>query len=156
MDRTSASRTARARRRTWSRPALPTAERAGSSPSSWCASIIALIALVLSSTPVDADEYKYPYRDPYLATVTASILNSDRLSRSRRLTHEVVRVPGLSGRNRLPGLEGRGDLSVALYRQNRPAPLVFIVSGIGSSPYFGLATYYARLLQKEGSHVVIL
>jgi hypothetical protein len=56
----------------------------------------------------------------------------------------------------MASLEGRGTMNVALYRADRPAPLVFIVAGIGSTPYFGPATYYAALLQKEGSHVVIL
>jgi hypothetical protein len=102
----------------------------------------------------DAQEYGYPYRDPYLATITAAIVNSDRLG--RRAKREVVHVPVLPGRNLLPSLEGRGAMTVAVYRQNRPAPLLFIVAGIGSTPYFGLATYYARLFQKEGSHVVIL
>jgi hypothetical protein len=52
-------------------------------------------------------------------------------------------VPGLAGRNDLPTLEGRGHLSVALYRQSHPAPLLFILAGIGSNAYFGLGTYVA-------------
>src|SRR5262249_5432768 len=53
-------------------------------------------------------------------------------------------------------LRGRGTLSIAFYRQDHPAPLVFILSGVGSNPYFGLATYYATLFHQQGSHVVIL
>jgi len=68
----------------------------------------------------------------------------------------VVHVPVLPDRNQLPSLEGRGDLSLALYRRNHPAPLLFILSGIGSNPYFGLATYFARLFHQEGFHLVIL
>ncbi len=114
----------------------------------------ALATVVLSCSSVEAEDYKYPYRDPYLATVTTAILNADRLS--PRLKRQVVHVSGLSGRNRLPSLEGRGNVSVAFYGQDHPAPLVFILSGIGSNPYFGLATYYAGLFYREGSHVVIL
>ncbi len=53
-------------------------------------------------------------------------------------------------------LEGRGDVGLALYRQNRAAPLLFILAGLGSNPYFGVAPYLASLFYKDGSHVVIL
>src|SRR4029453_15262324 len=55
-----------------------------------------------------------------------------------------------------PLSEGRGELSVALYRKNHSAPLLFILPGIGSNPYFGVATYLAYLFYQEGSHIVIL
>jgi len=54
-----------------------------------------------------------------------------------RVDSTIIRVPGLPGRNHLPTLEGRGDVSLALYRQTRPAPLLFILAGLGSNPYFG-------------------
>ena len=65
-------------------------------------------------------------------------------------------MPVLPGRNDLPTLEGRGEVSVALYRQHRAAPLLFILSGIGSNPYFGLGTYFANVFHREGFHVVVL
>ena len=34
--------------------------------------------------------------------------------------------------------------------------MLFILSGIGTNPYFGLATYFAGLFHAEGSHIVIL
>jgi hypothetical protein len=117
--------------------------------------LIVLTAVCLAwSSIVDAEEYKYPYRDPYLATATAAILNADGLT--PRLKRHVVHVPGLPGRQEVPFLEGRGDLSVTLYRQPHRAPLLFILSGIGTNPYFGLATYFASLFHKEGFHIVIL
>src|SRR5262249_34388129 len=65
--------------------------------------------LLLSPISVGAEDYRYPYRDPYLATATSAILNADRVS--PRLLRQVVHVPGLPGRSRLPGLEGRDSLS---------------------------------------------
>jgi len=115
---------------------------------------IVFITLCLSWNSGEAEDYKYPYHDPYLATATTAILNDD--GPAPRLKSEMVRVPGLPNRNELPALEGRGQVSVALYRQNRPAPLLFILSGIGSNPYFGVATYLARLFYQEGFHIVIL
>jgi len=115
---------------------------------------IVLIVVCLSWGSAGAEDYRYPYHDPYIATATTSILNADDVS--PRLKRQVVHVPVLPDRNQLPSLEGRGDLSLALYRQKHPAPLLFILSGIGSNPYFGLATYFARLFHREGFHLVIL
>jgi hypothetical protein len=98
--------------------------------------------------------YAYPYRDPYLATITAAALNPDGLTPG--LKRQVVHVPVLPERNDVPTLEGRGEVSVALYRQHRPAPLLFILSGIGSNPYFGLGTYFANVFHREGFHVIVL
>jgi predicted alpha/beta-fold hydrolase len=116
--------------------------------------LIVFITLWLSRSSVEGAEYKYPYHDSYLATATSAILNDDRLT--PRLRSEIVHVPVLPGRNHLPSLEGRGEMSVALYRQNRPAPLLFILAGLGSSPYFGVGPYLAGLFYQEGFHVVIL
>ena len=116
--------------------------------------VIELTAICLLWSAAEAGEFKYPYHDPYLATITTAILNSDGLNPG--LTREVVHVQVLPDRNGLPTLEGRAKLSVALYRQNHAAPLMFILSGIGSNPYFGVATYFARLFHDEGFHVVIL
>ena len=116
--------------------------------------LIVLTALCLSWSSAEADDYGYPYQDPYLATATTAILNGDGFA--HRPKREVVHVPGLPGRHDLPLLEGRDQLSVALYRQHHPAPLLFILSGIGPNPYFGLATYFAGLFYREGSHIVIL
>ena len=114
--------------------------------------VAATIGFSLSS--IEAAEYKYPYRDPYIATATTAILSDD--GATPRANSEVVHVPGLPGRNKLPSLEGRGDVSIALYRQNRPAPLIFILAGIGSNAYFGVGPYLASIFHREGAHIVIL
>jgi len=116
--------------------------------------LAALAMLGLLTHSIEAADYKYPYQDPYLATATTAILSDDGATAS--VTSTIVHVPGLPGRNSLPALEGRGDVGLALYRQNRPAPLLFILAGLGSNPYFGVAPYLASLFYKEGSHVVIL
>lgn len=115
---------------------------------------VALIMLGLSWSPAGAADYHYPFHDPYLATATTAILNAD--DRTLRPRRQVIHVPVLPDRNAFPSLEGRGNLSLALYRQSHPAPLLFILSGVGSNPYFGLATYFTRLFLQEGFHVVIL
>src|SRR4029077_8149017 len=113
-----------------------------------------LAALGLFTRSIEAADYNYPYRDPYLATATSAILGNDEAT--ARVESIVLRVPGLPGRNKLPSLEGRGDLSLAFYRQNQAAPLLFILAGVGSNPYFGVGPYLASLFYRAGSHVVIL
>lgn len=116
--------------------------------------VTVLTALSLLPPSIAAADYKYPYHDPYFATATSAILSDD--GATPRVDSIIVHVPGLPGRNQLPTLEGRGDVSLALYRQNHPAPLLFIVAGLGSNPYFGVAPYLASLFYREGFHVVIL
>ena len=113
-----------------------------------------LAALGLLTRSIEAADYNYPYRDPYLATATSAILGNDEAT--ARVESNVLHVPGLPGRNKLPSLEGRGDLSLAFYRQNQAAPLLFILAGVGSNPYFGVGPYLASLFYRAGSHVVIL
>src|SRR5262249_38200139 len=116
--------------------------------------VVIAIALSVSAVHAEDETYAYPYRDPYMATVTAAIVSSEEPG--RRVKRQAIHVPVLPGRNRVRSLEGRGELSVSLYRQHRAAPLIFILSGVGSNPYFGLATYFAKLFHQQGSHVVIL
>lgn len=121
-----------------------------------CLIVWIAVCLIWSAawSAAQAEEYRYPYRDPYLATATSAILDANsQIPRPRRL---AVHVPGLAGRNELPTLEGRDSLSVALYRQRHPAPLLFILAGIGSNAYFGLGTYFAWLFHLRGFHVVIV
>jgi len=113
-----------------------------------------LAVLGLLTRSIEAADYEYPYRDPYLATATSAMLGNDEAT--ARVESNILRVPGLPGRNRLPSLEGRGDISLAFYRQNKAAPLLFILAGVGSNPYFGVGPYLASLFYRAGSHVVIL
>ena len=120
-----------------------------------CSAVVNVRAVDSAIDAGDQHEaYAYPYRDPYLATITAAALDPDGLTPG--LKRQVVHVPVLPGRNNLPTLEGKGEVSVALYRQHRPAPLLFILSGIGSNPYFGVGPYFANVFHREGFHVVVL
>ena len=116
---------------------------------------VATLSLALClAVSVQAAEYNYPYHDPFLATATTALLSDDGTKAEGRST--IVHVPGLPGRNKLPTLEGRGDVSIILYRHSGPAPLLFIVAGVGSTPFFGVAPYLASVFYRENFHVVIL
>jgi hypothetical protein len=106
------------------------------------------------SRAIDPAEYAYPFRDAYVATITAGALSPDGVTPGAK--REVIHVPMLRRADPPPFLKGRDDVSIALYRQPGPAPLLFVLGGIGSNAYFGLGPYYAGLLHREGAHVVVL
>jgi hypothetical protein len=101
------------------------------------------------SRVIDPREYTYPFRDAFVATITAGALSPDGVTPGAK--RELIHVPLLRRADPPPLLKGRDDVSVALYRQAGPAPLLFVLGGIGSSPYFGLGPYYAGLLHREGA-----
>ncbi len=120
--------------------------------------LFALSAVIATSylalNLVRAAEYNYPYHDPFLATATTALLSDDRTKAQDKSI--IVRVPGLPGRNELPTLEGRGDVSINFYPHGNPAPLLFILPGVGANPFFGVAPYLASFFYRENFHVVIL
>ena len=117
--------------------------------------VVPLIALLsLAARSVQAAEYNYPYHDPFLATATTAILSDDGTKAQDKST--IVHVTGLPGRNKLPTLEGRGDVSINFYQHDNPAPLLFILPGVGANPFFGAAPYLASVFYRENFHVVIL
>ncbi|HEY1235835.1 MAG TPA: hypothetical protein VGH22_20815 [Candidatus Binatia bacterium] len=111
-------------------------------------------SLYVALNLVRAAEYNYPYHDPFLATATTALLSDDRTKAQDKST--IVHVPGLRGRNKLPTLEGRGDVSINFYQHDHAAPLLFILPGVGASPFFGAAPYLASFFYRENFHVVIL
>src|SRR6266478_3633929 len=66
---------------------------------------IVLTALCLASSSGEAEDYKYPFRDPYIATVTAAILTGDGLTPKPK--HAGCSCAGPPDRNHMPALEGR-------------------------------------------------
>src|SRR5689334_4177829 len=113
-----------------------------------------LAASYLALSLARAAEYNYPYHDPFLATATTALLSDDRTKAQDKST--IVHVPGLPGRNNLPTLEGRGEVSINFYPHGHPAPLLFILPGVGANPFFGAAPYLASFFYRENFHVVIL
>lgn len=111
-----------------------------------------LTAWNFNAVSAHAAGYSYPYPDPYLATATTAILSGN----GSCVESSILRIPGLPGRNELPTLEGRGNVSLALYQHRRPAPLLFILAGLGANPYFGVAPYLSELFYREGFHVVVV
>jgi hypothetical protein len=103
---------------------------------------------------ISAADYHYPYRDPYVATSTVALLGGrERISSGEIHDLRLTVIPGRSG---LPFLHGKGRLRYRLYQHHGPAPLIFVIPGIGSSAYAGSARFMAELLADHGFHAVVL
>jgi pimeloyl-ACP methyl ester carboxylesterase len=98
----------------------------------------------------DASNYTYPYKDPYVASATAVILRPSGAPPS------YMNLAALPGRQSVPLLEGRGDLEIGVYAKRGPAPLVFLIPGLGASAQEGLAQHLASKMSEQGFNVLIL
>lgn len=103
---------------------------------------------------IDEASYRYPYKNPYLATMTVAIMQGSENPPMSEI--KDLRVKVLDHRNDIYLLEGMGTLRYSFYRQNGPAPLIFIIPGLAGSAYSGSARFLAEWLAGNGFHVVIL
>jgi hypothetical protein len=122
------------------------------------ARLVAPLALLAApnvfAVTIPAAHYHYPYRDPYVATSTVALLRG-----REQISHGVIHDRNLtviSSRIDLPYLQGKGRLRYRLYQHDKPAPLIFVIPGIGSSAYAGSARFLAELLADHGFHAIIL
>ncbi len=103
---------------------------------------------------IDEASYQYPYKNPYLATLTVAIMQGSENPTMSEI--KDLRIKVLDHRNDIYLLEGMGTLRYRFYQQNGPAPLVFIIPGLASSAYSGSARFLAELIADNGFHAIIL
>jgi hypothetical protein len=122
--------------------------------------IVWFFSAVLSFQPnafaqrIDQASYRYPYQNPYLATMTAAILQGSENPPMSEI--KDLRIKVLDHRDDIYLLEGMGTLRYSFYQQNGPAPLIFIIPGLAGSAYSGSARYLAEWFSGHGFHVLIL
>lgn len=107
-----------------------------------------------SAWRMDAGSYRYPYKDPYVATATVTLMQGREELPSGNIRNLEIMV--IEGRNDVYLLEGKGKLRYRFYQQEGKAPLIFIIPGLGSSAYVGSARYLAEFLARHGFHVLVL
>jgi hypothetical protein len=102
---------------------------------------------------IDEGSYRYPYKNPLIATSTVSLLQGKESIPSGEIRD--LRIKILEHRGHIY-LEGKEALLYRFYQQKGPGPLIFIVPGLGSSAYAGSARYLAEFLAGYGFHVLVL
>ncbi|MGZ8173324.1 MULTISPECIES: alpha/beta hydrolase [Methylobacter] len=103
---------------------------------------------------IDEASYRYPYKDPYLATMTAALMQGSESPPTGEI--EDLQVKVLDHRDDVYLLEGMGAIRYRFYRQNGSAPLIFIIPGFAGSAYSWPARFLAEWFAGHGFHVVIL
>ncbi len=95
------------------------------------------------------ENYAFPVQDPLLATLTAAVHGT--ATQYKKIALEIR-----SDRRHVKLLEGRHKINLGLFKQNKKAPLVFIVAGLGGNGLSGTSLLLAEDLFKRGYHVVTL
>lgn len=103
---------------------------------------------------IDEASYRYPYKDPYLATMTTALMQGSENPPTSEI--KDLRANILDHRDDVYLLEGMGTLHYRFYRQNGPAPLIVIIPGLAGSAYSGPARFLAEWFAGHGFHVLIL
>lgn len=122
--------------------------------------IACFFSAVLSFQPsafaqrIDETSYRYPYKDPYLATMTSALMQGNEKLPTSEIEDQRVKV--LDHRDDVYLLEGKGAIRYRFYRQSGFAPLIFIIPGLAGSAYSGPARFLAEWFADHGFHVLIL
>lgn len=121
--------------------------------------LISFIAVIFTTTGFarePAGDYPYPYKDPYLATLTSALLKGDRDDPKIVAAVTTNYLTLSQERAAVDEFDGQRQLVFKLYRQKGPAPLVYVLGGIGANVFSGTSRYTADALFRDGFHVIIL
>ena len=106
-------------------------------------------AMFSAVTAIAQTNTVYPYRDPYLATLTSQIMPVTRAL-------QTFEIPPLPGRKSIRIVGERSALQVSAYVQPRPAPLVFVLPGTGGDPNERLARWLAERWIERGYSALVM
>lgn len=95
--------------------------------------------------------YDYPYHDPWLATASVALLKDPKLPEK-----QVKDVTVYPVRARTPLFEDRAQVYYVTYRQEKPADLVVLISGLGSVAEDPLALYLGGQIFAMGYNVLVV
>lgn len=98
----------------------------------------------------------YPYADPYLATMTAVLLRADRNDAKIAAARSTNFLTLMRDRGAVKEIEGVRELVFKVYRQPGPAPLIYVLGGIGANVFSSVSRYTADALFRDGFHVIVL
>lgn len=112
--------------------------------------IILLFYIVLGSLVFG---YDFPMKDPYVATVvgTSKMMT---VGIKEKIPLEVHRMKTIKTRDIPESLKYQEEYKFSLALQKKKAPLIFILSGTGSSATSIKTKYFERIFYTAGYHVV--
>ena len=95
--------------------------------------------------------YDYPYKDSWLATASVALLKDPKLPEK-----QVKYATLLPARARTPLFEDKARVYYVTYRQDKPADLVVLISGLGSVAEDPLALYLGGQIFAMGYNVLVV
>ena len=118
-----------------------------------------LAATLLVSVPATfaADTaYGYPTVDWVEATLSRGFLRSGESDPTLKAARSIQYLQQFPARRAEHYVLSRKELGYQVYRQNRPAPLVFVLGGLGANAFSGTSGSLADSLDRAGHHVLVL
>ena len=111
--------------------------------------ILAVFILICSI----AAAYDYPFKNPYVATVlgTSTMMTPGI---EEKIPIDLYRINFIQTRETPANLDYQKDYKFSVALQNKKAPLVFILSGTGSSATSLKTEFFQRIFYTAGYHVV--
>jgi pimeloyl-ACP methyl ester carboxylesterase len=95
--------------------------------------------------------YDYPYTDPWLATASVALLKDPKLPEK-----QVKDVTVFPARANTPLFQDKARVYYVTYRQEKPADLVVLISGLGSVAEDPLALYLGGTIFAMGYNVIVV
>lgn len=98
-------------------------------------------------------EYKYPFKNPYMATILgSSTLMTDGVSEAVPTKVYKVKLP--NSKEPPENLWYNGKFEFSLVHQKEKAPLIFLLAGTGSDYHATRMVLFQRILYDAGFHVI--
>ncbi|MGR9093119.1 MAG: hypothetical protein ACU85U_21315, partial [Gammaproteobacteria bacterium] len=110
--------------------------------------LLTLCAFAKDTT--DLQGFEYPYTDPYLATLSIALLRADKSDPRVAAATTTNYLTRWQERAEIDDIAGPKQLVFQFYKQDKAAPLVFVLGGIGANVFSGTSRYTADLLFDEG------
>ena len=112
-----------------------------------------LVLLLFVLFGINVFSYDYPFKNPYVATVlgTSTMMTPDIME---KIPIDVYRTSFIQTRETPANLDYQKDYKFSVALQDKKAPLVFILSGTGSSATSLKTELFQRIFYTAGYHVV--
>ncbi|HSW48594.1 MAG TPA: hypothetical protein VLH09_00390 [Bryobacteraceae bacterium] len=116
---------------------------------------LVVLTLLLGSAWVPAGAYDYPIKDPYAATI-AGTPSQLQPPLPETLDYELLGLKVFPERVIPDVFWYQREFLYSLSYQKKPAPLIFVIAGTGSSFYSSSMIFLQKALWQAGFHVICL
>lgn len=116
---------------------------------------ILLLFLLITSLSFALEEYHFPARDPYKATILgSSTMLTEGVSEKVPSRKYSIKVPPFDKPHKT--LWYQNSFEFSLSRQKGKAPLIFVIAGTGSSYETWKMKAFERIFHDAGYHVILI